>query len=439
MDPIKTTIEVNKDITLISGNPAKWEIQGRDDEEGTKVTLKFDNPGVRKITALVTYELTVTPATTPPPPSGTVIRSGGDVRTAVAKGGTVLLERGGTYSGDISISKDGTQIVATGTGSPPRIKGKVHTGGKDNLRFEGIQPNSIEVSAGSENISIHGFRVIGAGGNGINILGVEAKRCKNVRITDTLVANCYSSGKSQGIYAQFTDGLVIDGIVLDGNGWKRSDPTTATELSHNIYVHASCGPAVIRNVVCANASATGIQARSGGTIENIIFIDCPVGMTYGYIVGSPVHKGGVSGTIDNIVYIGGRDIKGGNAPGKRGWALNLDNIKSARVTNVIVGDDNQNNSPAIHVGGSRDLDKYNDPGDYVGIKDLKVSKVFVGRWTEGAYEISDDKWEPSENPIKLGNVELRKALGERFMDEAYANPATAATTGLRRIKSACGL
>src|SRR4030095_8354285 len=75
--------------------------------------------------------------------------------------------------------------------------------------------------------------------------------------------------------------------------------------------------------VIANASSHGLQARSGGRIENNVFLDNPVGMTFGVVTGAPVTPGGVSGVVNGTVFLGTRDISGE----KRGKGIEVGNTR----------------------------------------------------------------------------------------------------------------
>src|SRR3712207_5292995 len=80
---------------------------------------------------------------------------------------------------------------------------------------------------------------------------------------------------------------------------------------------------VVRGNVFSNASSHGLQARSGGVIENNVFLNNPLHLSFGHVNGSPVKPGGVTGSIRNNVFLGGGDI--GSL--RRGLGVELGNIK----------------------------------------------------------------------------------------------------------------
>ena len=88
-------------------------------------------------------------------------------------------------------------------------------------------------------------------------------------------------------------------LPCQANGWREGlAGAEATVFNHNVYITSYCGPAVVRDNIFSRASATGVQARSGGTVENNLFARNPIAMTYGLVYGGsdPVHSG-VTGRI----------------------------------------------------------------------------------------------------------------------------------------------
>src|SRR6185295_2311577 len=108
--------------------------------------------------------------------------------------------------------------------------------------------------------------------------------------------------------------------VFDHNGWldgvSGGDPTS---FNHNVYLRADNTDVVVVGNVFAHASSHGLQARAGGRIENNLFLDNPIGMSFGLVNGSPATAGGVSGRVSGNVFAGGGDST--IAGFVRGWAL----------------------------------------------------------------------------------------------------------------------
>jgi hypothetical protein len=255
----------------------------------------------------------------------------------------VLLERGKTYAGTIR------RAVARAVGDPSLPAPVVRSTGfgaeydgvsdvlLDGIVFESTRP-TLDRSGirlyHANNVLVRGCTVRGFGGMGIQSQTYKpGQRNKNVVFEDCVIAGNFPAGSAHvsGLFANNTDGLVLRRCTFDTNGWLPGKKS-ATVYNHGAYIHASCGPITAEGCVFRNNSATGIQARSGGDIRDCVFIDNPVGLTYGYVNGSPCHVGGVSGTVERLVFIGGRHI--GTA--KRGWCIDLGNIKDAVVRDCIL-------------------------------------------------------------------------------------------------------
>lgn len=175
--------------------------------------------------------------------------------------------------------------------------------------------------------------------------------------------------------------LLLDGNVFDHNGWNEQVAGAgATIFNHNVYIKEDVTNVVIKNNTFANASSHGLQARSGGDIENNLFVNDPIGLAFGYVNGSPITAGGVSGKIAGNVFVGGRDIAGT----ARGWAMEVSNIQANSGTtienNVITGD-TQNAYAAIHL----DYGAVSNPADAVGINDLTIQNNVINGWNSAIW------------------------------------------------------
>ncbi|MDQ3439869.1 MAG: hypothetical protein M3478_05915, partial [Planctomycetota bacterium] len=185
-----------------------------------------------------------------------------------------------------------------------------------------------------------------------------------------------TSGKSQGMYIHKTSGLVLEENFFDHNGWN-GDVTGAQQnmYSHGVYFSSDNDGVVVRGNVISDSSSHGIQARSGGIIENNVFLRNPINLLFGG--GSPTVKaGGVSGRVTGNVFLDSRSINGSG----RGTALELSNIKPG--ANVVVADniftaDTHRNSAAITFGTTSDATNLSEA---VGINDLTIRDNIVYDW-----------------------------------------------------------
>lgn len=287
------------------------------------------------------------------------LRSGGDYAAALRalRGGqTLLLERGGTYDVDKGVlpyltgGVAGVTIGAFGDAAkpPPRIasdRGGLYAERVSRLTVRDVQfkPRPIGVGDGVrlldvDDVTLEGL-IVNEHAQGIVIQGVRG-RCQRVIVRGCRVYDNAdpAGGKGQGLYASNTDGLVLVCNAFVRNGWLPGR-VKSNVLSHNVYVHQSCGPIVAASNVFADAASHGLQARSGGAVRDNLFVGNPIQLSFGYVngTGAPV-AGGVSGTIAGNVFIGpGRDIAGS----KRGWGVELANCRSVVVENNLAAHDRQ--------------------------------------------------------------------------------------------------
>lgn len=389
--------------------------------------------------------VTPPPATQPTPIiPGKRIPSGGKIPNS----GTVLLERGAVYSAALAPESYASYLaVGDATKDLPVINGRVEFNGKTNVVFNGIdlrgagKPGVVGFSVfNSTKVQFLNGRVTGFGANGINVQGYGGKRCSDVQIRGSLIANNWPADASkhcQGVYSQATDRLTVDGCVIAENG---GVPGVGTQFNQGLYAHASCTPPTITNNVFYKNAAHGLQQRPGGPNHGNVFIDNPVGMSYGLVNRELCYPGGVSGIVENNVYIGGGAVAGGPNAGRRGWALELSNAKSVTVRNILVAHDNQNASKAIHVDNCVGLE---NPGAMLAPAkwSILLQNCYVYDWAPGAIEVkagAPTRINAGVAPPKTPN--LRAAIGgDAFMPWARANPSVAAATAIAKCFAAAGV
>lgn len=224
----------------------------------------------------------------------------------------------------------------------------------------------------------------------------------NVTIRRSIVVDAYTAtgGNSQGLYAYGVNGLVLEGNLFDHNGWSESVPgAPATVYNHNIYLASNTTNVIIKDNVIANAASHGLQARGGGRIENNVFIDNPIGLTFGVVKGASVMPGGVSGVINGNVFLGTRTINGAG----RGKGLEIGNTRP-NVPTVV------SNNIFAHADQSAGSD-YAMLLSYVGdtngeqaagLNDLTVQGNIVYRWSKGL------KFDPGFVPGTAGRLALNR-------------------------------
>jgi hypothetical protein len=218
----------------------------------------------------------------------------------------------------------------------------------------------------------------------------------NVRLRRNVIVDAYSDGSahSQGLFADGVHGLLLEENVFDHNGWNaRVAGAAATIYNHDAYLTSSTRDVVVRGNIFANAGSHGLQARSGGDVEDNLFIADPIGMSYGLVRGdgSPA-GGGVSGVVNGNVFLGLRDISGIT----RGTGIEIANIRpdgptiiSNNIFSNVAG-----NGVAWQSGGFAAISLavgsgVDDASLAVGVNDLTIQGNIVYRWQQGLSMQSD--------------------------------------------------
>jgi hypothetical protein len=315
----------------------------------------------------------------------------------------VLLKRGETWHENVSFSKSGR------SSSEPAVLGAYGTGSRPTIDAGGV--TAIDIASGwANNVAIQGLHIYSgsrdpngghfsrtSGGYGIRFVAgttnAVVEDCKidffrfdtlfqafnnpqsNVKLRRNIISNSYGLGVgSSGIYAQGVNGLTLQENVWDHNGWNEQvSGAGANALSHNAYLSEKNNNVVVTGNIFSNASSHGLQTRAGGNVTNNLFLNNPVGMSYGLVNGDYLKAGGVSGNVSGNVFMGGRSI-GGSA---RGWAIQLGNIKSATVSNNIMTDDASGQMGAISLETGGNL---KNASSGVGINNLTIENNIVNKW-----------------------------------------------------------
>lgn len=313
----------------------------------------------------------------------------------------LLLARGDIWDESLGIWQfsgiDANQpmvIGAYGTGERPTLRTsefalRIHSGGGvSHLALIGLHLQHVGGTA-ADGLSITGRAddllvedcLIEQYQNNIVAEASSGFPVSNVRVRRSVIVDAYDhvgNRNSEGAYFEAVNNIVLDQNVFDHNGWAAGHLPTI--FNHDVYVRATCTGLVAVGNVFANASSHGLQARSGGVIDNNVFIDNPTGLSFGLVNHSPVTPGGVTGWVTNNAFTGGRDIPAG----ERGTGLEAANIKPGGTwiyNNLFThGHIVASNSAAIRVASGFSM---TNPYDAVGINDLYVQQNKVFDWGTG--------------------------------------------------------
>ena len=90
----------------------------------------------------------------------------------------------------------------------------------------------------------------------------------------------------QGMYISGVEGILVEENLFDHNGWNEQvDSAGATMYNHNIYMstqNPGSDKIIVRGNILARASAHGLQLRSGGMVENNLFVQNAINLNVGY-------------------------------------------------------------------------------------------------------------------------------------------------------------
>ncbi|HUU70620.1 MAG TPA: LamG-like jellyroll fold domain-containing protein, partial [Planctomycetota bacterium] len=214
----------------------------------------------------------------------------------------------------------------------------------------------------------------------------EPNRLSNITIRGCIVVDSYATNKhAQGLYANAVDGLVIDRCLFDHNGWSEKAPGGGeTIFNHNIYLSGDNSGVVVKDSIIARASSHGLQARSGGDILRNLFLRNSIHLSFGFVNGSSIKPGGVSGTVSDNVFLEDKSIAGS----VRGWAMEVSNTRpgaAVSIRNNIIAHSLQQGYPAIILSFGNAVSNQQQA---VGINDLTIENNIVYDWKQSLRLVS---------------------------------------------------
>lgn len=237
---------------------------------------------------------------------------------------------------------------------------------------------------------------------------------RDVRVRRNVLVDAYDVGATklhaQGMFADNVSGLLLEGNTFDHNGWADDVPGARPKIyNHNVYLTAETDGVVVRGNTFAHASSHGLQARSGGIVTGNLFLNNPIGMSYGLVNGGGKTKpGGVSGEVSDNVFVGGRTIDGAG----RGIGIEVANIRPGTGTVIqrnVFTQYLEGGHPAIELSSGVGIYQ----GDGVGLNDLTLRDNVVYKWHAGL-SVQGGMSPDAAVPYKrLRNVVLR---GNEFVE-----------------------
>jgi hypothetical protein len=206
----------------------------------------------------------------------------------------LLLERGYEYGSLGRLFGPGTQgeseinplyLGAFGEGADPKITSEfsIVKAGAENIVMQGVDFNGLRILNG-ENILIDDASMSAR----TNIQNLERFTYRHVDVVD-VVSEAPRNGESwsphsdreSGIFISKSSNILFEDNFFDHNGWADDyDPggdisggMPPSMFSHNVYIQSSNFDVTFRDNISMRGSATGVQMRSGGFIEDNVIID----------------------------------------------------------------------------------------------------------------------------------------------------------------------
>lgn len=140
--------------------------------------------------------------------------------------------------------------------------------------------------------------------------------------------------RSAGLYMNYNDGVLLEGNFFDHNGWGEGyltgDGQPPSMFSHNLYLDADMSDVTLRDTITMRGASFGAQVRSGGFIEDNLFLDNNAGLTF---VGGDYEGAGPVGEYtlasDNLI------TSGAHKTGDMIGALTMGLINGGEMTSLV--------------------------------------------------------------------------------------------------------
>ena len=248
----------------------------------------------------------------------------------------------------------------------------------------------------------------------------------NIRIRRSQITDAYNlQGHASGLYVEHVDGLLLEENTFDHNGWDTGvSGAVATMYNHGAYIKESVTGFVARGNLFSNSASHGLQARSGGVIENNTFLNNPIGLSYGLVNGSPVTAGGVSGRVTGNLFEGTNTINGA----VRGYGMEIGNTK--RGGNTVVSGNVFHNASAVN-GYAIALNYgsgVTNQSQAVGVNDLTIEDNVVYNWYRGVY-INTAMKGGGSGYNAINNVKIRDNDFQRIQSQTVLYVGSAFSSG----------
>jgi hypothetical protein len=151
------------------------------------------------------------------------------------------------------------------------------------------------------------------------------------------------ANRISGMYAASTEGLLLDGLFFDHNGWEDGydynlsgdDGQPPSMFSHNMYLQASNSDVTLSNSILMRGASFGVNFRPGGFVVDNLLLDNNAAITVlggNYLDAGPTKN--YTLMLGNVITSAGH-LKVSSAEGATTWGIHNDASLTSFVDNIL--------------------------------------------------------------------------------------------------------
>lgn len=278
-------------------------------------------------------------------------------------------------------------IGAYGEGDAPRILDRfnIYQNDSDNVVVRDLEfHGGVQILQGS-NVLMENLTVVH---DGLNIQNVDGYTFRNSSILDVIKETPVNKGstwhpslnRDSGMFAKGIDGLLIENTFADRNGWAEGydynmsskKPMPPSMYSHNYYLQNDNLDVTFRDNIVMRGASFGVQLRSGGVLEDNVFIDNNAAVNF---LGGSYKNAGPIGhytlMTDNVITSAGHKRVAAKE-GALSMGVDAAGQKSALIDNIIAHLADPNNA--------RELAQKTVAHDALKVADAVYDDTIVFNW-----------------------------------------------------------
>ena len=313
-------------------------------------------------------------------------------------------------------------IAAYGEGADPVIGGMLNAFQNPSAH---VVVTGLNLKGGAQallgtNILLDNVSVGGNGGNFQNVDGLTIRNSDFVDIYRDAPVNAGATwaqhlNRSAGIYISNSKGVRLEGNLVDHNGWgdgydyklSATSPQPPSMYSQNIYIQSNNRDVTLVDNIIMRGASFGAQVRSGGFIEDNVFLDNNAAVNFaGGNDGSGIFQGNYTLMNGNLITSAGHK-RVSAAEGALSMGIDDNGKQSSLIGNIIAHLADPANAAEIaaktvtHKALNTNASRFFDD-------------TVVYRWAGGSKGLSTN---PNENIEGLDAARMDKTTIQQFASE----------------------